>query len=156
MRELLGEAPLLYRGPVIARTAVPDDRIHLYLDVSGSMNWALPLLYGALRPLEQLLYEKVHLFSTEVHDISLPALRRGTVRSTGGTSIASVTAHMVAKRVRRALVLTDGRVGRVPEAHRDALRRRRVGVVLTAGGLSHFAREMGWRVARLPRLEETG
>jgi len=152
VHELLGETPLLYRAPGIAPTFAPGAKVHLYLDVSGSMTAVLPLLYGALLGLESFLHEKLHLFSTKVRDIPLSALRYGVVRSTGETSIACVTDHMVTNRVRRALVLTDGWVGGIPDAHRDALRRCRVGIVLTANGRPYFAYGTGWQVERLPPL----
>jgi hypothetical protein len=54
----------------------------------------------------------VHLFSTQVADISLGELRAGVCKSTGGTNIACVAAHMEANRVRRTLIVTDGWVGK--------------------------------------------
>ena len=42
-------------------------------------------------------------------------------RSTGGTSIECVAAHMAAKRVRRALLITDGYVGKAYGQHKRTL-----------------------------------
>jgi len=151
--EQSGEAPLLWRGRLLAPAVTPAERVHVYLDTSGSMDAVLPLLYGAMVRLLPWLHPRLHLFSTTVADIDFQALRHGRVITTCGTDIACVTTHMLAHRVRRALLVTDGWVGRVPDSHRRPLRRCRVGVVLTAHGDGEFARALGWRTHTLPVLE---
>ena len=59
------------------------EQVHLYLDVSGSMDGCLPLLYATLRPLAGLIYPQVHLFSTRIHDLDLRDLVRGVRVTTG-------------------------------------------------------------------------
>jgi len=149
----LGHPPLLWSDQVVERRPTPVGRAHLYLDVSGSMNEVIGLLYGALRPLAAWIHPRVHLFSTEVHDVTLAALRRGDLISTFGTEISCVTGHMVEQGVRRAVVITDGFVGRVPREHVDRLRGLKAVVLLTAGGSRDFAPEIGARVIELPHLE---
>lgn len=69
-----------------------------------------------------------------MHEVSLPALRRGACRTTGGTDIHCVAAHMREHRVRRAVILTDGYVGRPAGLDRNTIRAARLGVALTPGG----------------------
>ncbi|MEY3161655.1 MAG: hypothetical protein RIT25_1646 [Planctomycetota bacterium] len=118
----LGAEPLLHEGPVAVRQSLRSgERVHVYLDVSGSMRDVVPALYGAVLDCADSVHPTVHLFSTLVADISLRELRSGTHSSTGGTDIGCVAAHMAKHRVRRALIVTDGFVGKPMGAHRDTL-----------------------------------
>lgn len=152
VRQALGVPTLLHPAEVIADRPVRRERVHLYLDVSGSMDGCLPLLYAALRPLAGLVHPAVHLFSTRVHDVELRELARGVRVTTGGTDVAPVTAHLLGQRIRRAVLLTDGWVGAVPAERARALARRgaRCAVVLTANGDARFADALAARVWRLP------
>jgi hypothetical protein len=69
-------------------------------------------LYGAVLDCASFVHPSVHLFSTKVADISLAELRKGVCKSTGGTDIDCVAAHMKVNRVQRALLITDGWVGK--------------------------------------------
>lgn len=130
-------------------------RTHVYLDVSGSMERYLPLVYAALRPLTAHVHPEVHLFSTCIADVDLPGLRRGVRVGTGGTDVAPVTRHMLDKRVKRALFITDGWVGTVPDEHARRLAGlgTRVAVAVTHGGQTDFARRLKSRIWHLPSLE---
>jgi len=152
VRQALGSPVLLHPAAVVADRLVTRERVHLYLDVSGSMDACLPVLYAALRPLEGLLHPQAHLFSTLIHDVDVHRLRRGVRVTTGGTDVTPVTEHLIARGVRRAVLLTDGWVGAVPQEHARALGRRgaRVAVVLTANGDARFADALAARVWRLP------
>jgi hypothetical protein len=129
----LGVPQLLYRreAEMIRRAAC--ERVHVYLDVSGSIGELKGALYGAVLDCRELVHQTVHLFSTVVHDLSLRDLRRGKCRTTGGTSIECVAAHMRLHRVRRAVLLTDGFVGRPGLTAGQTLSRAVLGVALTPG-----------------------
>jgi hypothetical protein len=108
----LGNEPLLHPGRVSWRRSVrAGQRVHVYLDVSGSMEQVKSALYGAVLDCHAFVHPTVHLFSTEVADVSFAEFRSGVCKSTGGTSIACVAEHMAENRVRRALLITDGWVG---------------------------------------------
>jgi hypothetical protein len=130
----LGLRPLLYTAGLTTRRRRPTgQRVHVYLDVSGSIGALVGPLYGAVLACGDLVHPVVHLFSTAVSDASLPELTRGVCRSTGGTDIACVAAHIKAQGVRRAVLVTDGFVGRPGLAHARVLRATRLGVALTPG-----------------------
>jgi uncharacterized protein with von Willebrand factor type A (vWA) domain len=152
VRRALGQASLLLQADVELCRPAQFDRTRVYLDVSGSMDGHLPAIYAALAPLSGLLHPHLHLFSTEVVDIGLARLRRGVRTTTGGTDIAPVTRHMIEHKVRRALIVTDGWVGDVPEEHALKLRksRARVSVAVPEGGDPDFTRSLNSRVWRLP------
>ena len=118
----LGVEPLLHANQVPWRHSVRSgERVHVYLDVSGSMDSVKGPLYGAVLDCQSLVHPAVHLFSTKVADVSLAEMRRGVCKSDGGTDIDCVATHMAANRVRRALLVTDGWVG-IPEgAHQRTL-----------------------------------
>jgi hypothetical protein len=97
------------------------DRVHIYLDVSGSMDSVLGALYGAVLDCEALLWPRIHLFSTKVVDVTVAQLRSGQCRTTGGTDIDVVAAHMADHGIGRALIVTDGWVGKPAGRHRQVL-----------------------------------
>ena len=128
----LGATPLLYRSSLPVQQSAPaQERVHVYVDVSGSMEGIKGALYGAVLDCHTQVHPTVHLFSTEVVDATLTQLRAGHCRSTGGTDISCVTRHMARRGVRRAVLLTDGYVGEPDAAGRKALSRIRLGVAYT-------------------------
>ena len=154
VRALLGQESLFFSAGTRVAGYDRKQQVHVYVDVSGSMGEELPLLYGALVPLIEYLHPKVHLFSTEISDVTPAALRKGEVSTGWGTNIACVTDHLVEHKVHRALLVTDGWVGEVPSAHATTLRRRgaRINTVLTLQGAGDFAAALAGRVHRLPKL----
>jgi hypothetical protein len=125
----LGVEPLLHVNQVPWRHSVRSgERVHVYLDVSGSMDCVKGPLYGAVLDCESLVHPAVHLFSTKVADVSLAEMRSGVCKSDGGTDIDCVAAHMATNRVRRALLITDGWVGIPKGAHERTLISARLAV----------------------------
>ena len=109
------------------------------MDVSGSVEGIKGPLFGAILECQELVYPAVHLFSTEVADLTLTQLRAGLCRSTGGTDIACVSHHMARNKVRRAVVLTDGNVGRPNAQEARVLQSVRLGVAYVGDGISEQA-----------------
>ncbi len=157
VRHALHVPSLLHAQRVVVPGTVRHEAVHVYFDVSGSMEAALPALYATLASLSSLLHARVHLFSTRIDDVDLTQLRLGVRKSTGGTDIGPVTRHVLDHGVRRALFVTDGWVGEVPDEHARALeeRRARFAVVVTHDGTTDFAAALRARTWRLPRLETT-
>jgi hypothetical protein len=110
VQRLIGATPLLYQSESVARRKRPSERVHVYLDVSGSMNHVIKALYGAMIDCADWVAPQVHLFSTRVDDISLQELRSGKVATNAGTCIECVAKHIQTNQVARALILTDGLV----------------------------------------------
>lgn len=131
-----------------------SDTVHLYLDVSGSVESLLEPLSAAVRGVAQLIWRYVHLFSTDVVDVPVRDLAKGTCQTTGGTSIVAVARHIRRNGVRRAVIVTDGEVGCLGAGDEETLRETILGVALTSerqkdGDLAGLAR----RVVVLPGLE---
>lgn len=131
---LIGAQPLLHQASIPVRRRLPaGERVHVYLDVSGSIGSLKGALYGAVLDCQHFVHPKVHLFSTIIADVSLEGLRRGECNTTGGTDIACVAAHMAANGVKRAVLITDGFVGPPRGRHSVTLGDAVVGVALTPG-----------------------
>jgi hypothetical protein len=129
----LGTPQLLYRAESKGRVRERRDRVHVYVDVSGSIADLKGALYGAVLDCRDVVHPAVHLFSTRVHDVSFGGLRHGECHTTGGTSIECVASHMKDHGVRRAVLLTDGWVGRPGAGAAQTLTGVHLGVALTPG-----------------------
>ena len=148
----LGLPDILHPQPFehSARSPETPSSAHVYLDVSGSMFALLPHLAGLLAPYVTAGRVRVFQFSTEVYPLSLPDLKKGLLTTSVGTDIGCVLDHALAEpRLRRALVLTDGYVGRPPAglARSVADRSLRIHVVLPdesayPGDLAELARSL--------------
>lgn len=117
---------------------------HLYFDVSASMNEVLPIVANAILSCRRELRPRIHQFSTVVESLAMTDLAAGRLRTTGGTDIGCVAAHMHRHQVERAVIVTDGFVGRPHDRDQaNALRAARLGVVVSPGGtqdqLRYFA-----------------
>ncbi len=131
----LGVEPLLHRDTVSVRRRTPvGERVHVYLDVSGSMGGMKGALYGAILDCKEFVDPTVHLFSTKISDVSLEEMRQGIVRSTGGTDIACVADHLPRNKIRRACVITDGWVGSPTGYHLETLAKTKLAVAYTGDG----------------------
>jgi len=127
--QAMGLSPLLHPAAIPWKARRESGAlVHIYLDVSGSMSGIVDALYGAALDCKALLHPKIHLFSTIVVDITPAELRAGRCDTTGGTCIGAVAEHMATHRIRRAVMVTDGWVGRPHAQHRKTLQDARLAV----------------------------
>src|SRR5436190_2911334 len=152
----VGFDPLLNERSSIAPRRGRAGCAQVYLDVSGSMDQYVPLLYGALIALRNHVHADVVLFSTTVASVRISDLRKGSVSTTGGTDITCVLDHVLRTHVRKALVITDGYVGPPARQQSDALQRARadIRVVLTPGGWREDLKAVACRMDELPSLRK--
>ncbi len=129
------------------------EKVHLYLDVSGSVESLLGKLHATVRGVADLVWREVHLFSTDLVDVPIKDLARGGCQTTGGTSLLPVVRHIRENGVRRAVIVTDGEVGSLGARDEEVLRGTILGVALTNGRLKdgELAR-LARRVVVLPGL----
>ena len=131
----LGTTPMLHPATLeVSRRRPQGARVHVYVDVSGSVAPLIGALYSAVLRAQRWVHPVVHLFSTRVENVTLAQLRRGACRTTNGTSIECVAEHIRANGVQRAAIITDGWVGRPRGRDRDTLRAVRLGIALTPDG----------------------
>lgn len=122
--------PLLFNNIAYRRVPV-GQRLHVYLDVSGSVDAIRGALYGAVLDCAAFVHPTVHLFSTDVVDVSLAELRGGECSTTYGTYIGCVVDHIKQHDIRRAVLVTDGYVGAPTRAMLRDLSQVVLGVALT-------------------------
>jgi hypothetical protein len=129
----IGAPNVLHASEIAHRSRTECGQVHVYVDVSGSMNELKAMLYGTILGCREFVHPRIHLFSTEVVDVTMDQLRKGECRSTGGTEIACVADHMRRNKVRRAAILTDGFVGTPTGVDKTTLSQALLGVALTSG-----------------------
>lgn len=149
-----GQDVFFFRANTRLAGLARSELVHVYLDVSGSMDEVVRALYEALVPLLDKVAPKIHLFSTAVSDIDHKQLRRGVLNTTGGTSIDVVTAHIIKSKVKKALIVTDGWVGDIPSSHIEQLMKTKVKLhgVITSEGESAFLIPVNGKATKLPAL----
>jgi hypothetical protein len=137
----LGCPSLLHRTSVSSsRVRSRSELVHVYVDVSGSVWQWRSALFDAVVACRSLVFPEIHEFSTEVVDVPLTRFRDGECQTTNGTDIHCVAAHMRKHRIRRAVVLTDGAVGKATGDDASTLRACVLGVALTRFG--HIRRDL--------------
>ena len=125
----LGSKPLFYNGSTEVRRRTPSgDSVHVYVDVSGSMDGIKDAIYGAVNDCREWVHPSVHLFSNSISEVTLEQIRRGIVKTTGGTDVCCIAEHMKSNKVRRACIITDGWVGEPRGGHFTTLAKSRLGV----------------------------
>lgn len=118
----LGQNPLLYVQSLDIRRRVPSgDKVHVYVDVSGSMDSVMDAVYGAVRDCGEWVHRQVHLFSNQVNDVKYEEFIEGKRKTTYGTDIGCVAKHIAENGVKRACIVTDGWVGEPQGRDRETL-----------------------------------
>jgi len=80
----LGFTPLLYPQTLEASKRIPvGERVHIYVDVSGSVDNIKGAIYGAVLDCERWVFPEIHLFSTEIHDVTPTQLRQASAKALG-------------------------------------------------------------------------
>ncbi len=159
-RKQLGAPQTLWAQPTEIKARIPEkpNRAHLYLDVSGSMNFIIRNMLGLLLPYVAERKVEVYQFSTEVDALSLQDLRAARLKTTGGTDINCVLAHALEQQppVEKVLVLTDGAVGDPLPEHARGVEEQgmKLYIVMPDGCmLSHGVERISKAVVKLPQPE---
>ncbi|MCC6624952.1 MAG: hypothetical protein IT385_27140 [Deltaproteobacteria bacterium] len=109
--------------------------VELYLDASASMWSELPPIVATIvRRCADVLALPPRLFSIGVHPIGLAALGSGRLPSDVGTDMRALAEDLLARGVRRAVVVSDGAAPPLPARTLEALRLRGVVTALVFPG----------------------
>ena len=147
----LGQCPVFFRGEVQGLRRETAGQVHIYLDVSGSMDDCLGTIFGCLRPVQTWLHPMVHIFSTEVMDHPLKRILKGRYESTSGTDINCVLEHIIGNKIKKAAIITDGYVGPPSEMLvRDLPKRFELVKLLTPDYYADDINHLPGAVHRLP------
>ena len=115
-------------------THIDTERLGLavYLDVSGSVNEHLPQIIALLRTLRTEL-NTIYLFSNKVVEAPFKTLLAGHIQTTFGTDFDCIAEHVLANRLDKAVILTDGYAS-MTEENREALRKAGVRLLVVLFG----------------------
>ncbi|MGQ9910605.1 MAG: hypothetical protein ACUVS2_17395 [Candidatus Flexifilum sp.] len=144
-RERLGVKGLLWNspGPVRMRAYENPSQAYVYLDVSGSMTQILPEFLDLLLPYVRTHQIQVFQFSNQVEPLTFEQIKTGRLRSTQGTDINCLLRHLAGQRLaRRALILTDGHVGRPQEDTRRLFLERPLILYAAVTGETGYIRDL--------------
>ena len=102
-----GYLPMFYPNPVTKKD-MSEWRPIIYIDVSGSTSEYWPLIYGLLLNIKEYIGSPVYIFSERVEEISFEELANGLVFTQYGTNFDPVIEHILKKKYKRALIISDG------------------------------------------------
>lgn len=135
-----------------AANPVLNDRIHVFLDVSGSMSRELSYMARMLAENRDSIHTPVWGFSTFVTEIEIGPGETLKYKSSGGTSIKPVFDWIRKNRISNAVILTDGYFEKITPEITEGIRTERVQFVITPGGRHQHLKPMRWfRLAPIPR-----
>lgn len=86
----------------------PEELAHVYVDVSGSMEDDMPVMFGILAASRGMIADPIHEFSNVIQDVTLAEFHQGICRTTGGTDFTVILKHALGKDYRQIVVFTDG------------------------------------------------
>ena len=127
-----GVPPFHYHN-LAYRQATQERGLAVYLDVSGSVNQHLPEIIGVLRSLKQDL-KTIFLFSIKVVEVPFRTLLAGQVQTTYGTDFDCIAEHVLANRLDRAVILTDGYASMTEENQEQLKQRAFTALTVLFGG----------------------
>ena len=151
----LGQTPVFFRGSALNLCRETVGNVHIYLDVSGSMNLYLDTIFSCLKPIQNWVHPKVHIFSTEVIDYPIQNILQGRYKSTYGTDINCVLEHIIENKINKAAIITDGYVGKPSEMLIDNLPQQfNLVKLLTPNFYTNDIRLLPGAIHQLPIKEE--
>ena len=123
----------IYQSELVERIH-SRQKVHLYIDVSGSMNLYRQDIVRGVLSCQKEIDAEVYLFSTKVVPITLEELKKGRLRSTNGTDCECVLQHIEEEKAEAIVVLTDGYVGKPSQRYQKKMQHDNIQVVLTPNG----------------------
>lgn len=130
----------------------PDERAHIYLDVSGSMKEEIDRLVNLLYHFKRFIKRPLWVFSNDVKE-ALFIRSKLEYDTSFGTEIGPVFDHMRANKIRKAVIVTDGYVGTITEEMLEGIDRKKIQVLLSADGSASKLEEALIRYTRLEKLK---
>jgi len=123
------------------------------MDVSGSMSEAIGYIATALKERHKDGDVKLYAFSTVVDEVTPQKIKQG-IKNTFGTDINCILNHLTSmdkkKRPKKALIVTDGFVGKANPLSLNNLKGLKFIVGLTTNGIDGELKSLGADIYRLP------
>ena len=127
-----GFFPTFYEQPY---SKTSEKRATLYLDVSGSIKYKIPVLYGIVKNLSLYATLKIFLFSNKVVPITIKEIKEGRIRTTWGTDFDCIAENIFKDRSKLNFIVTDGHATMEKE-NMDRLKKldvKTLGILVTRG-----------------------
>ena len=128
------------------------ETVNVYLDVSGSMEQELNPLVALLYNFRDTINWPLMGFSDELWPAEF---RNGKIKikTTSGTDIQTVFNHIREKKIPRALVITDGYVGKIPPASVMDINKKNVWFLISQDGSPSDIDAAGFPYRMLPKSD---
>lgn len=126
----------------------PDEKVSVYLDVSGSMKEELNRLVELLFHFKKYLKMPLWVFSDTIKEAFFVG-NKLVFDTSYGTRIAPVFNHMRENNISTALIITDGYVDEINETMLDDLHRKKIQVIINAEGNPNQFEKVGIQYTRL-------
>lgn len=104
-----GNWPTMWAAPKRKQTH-SEFGVAIYLDVSGSVYEYLPKICRLIVSMKKEI-TCIYGFSNEVHEHGLNMLRKGELKTTGGTDFDCVAEHIEEAGFKKCVIITDGYAG---------------------------------------------
>jgi hypothetical protein len=150
----MGTPTLFYRARLKRVQTSTTGQVHIYLDVSGSMENYIEIIMGSLKPVRQFLHPIIQVFSTEISEHSPEEILNGFYKTTGGTDINCVIEHIIEHSIKRAVIITDGYVGGILDHLSSKLPDNlRIAKIITSDGCKKDLDQLKGIFFKLPEME---
>ena len=127
-----GFFPIFYEQPY---SKTSEKRATIYLDVSGSIKYKIPVLYGIVKNLSLYATLKIFLFSNKVVSITIKEIKEGRIRTTWGTDFDCIAENIFKDKSKLNFIVTDG-YATMEKENMDRLKKldvKTLGILVTRG-----------------------
>jgi predicted metal-dependent peptidase len=101
-----GIPPTMWTAPKVGRKR-GEVSVAIYLDLSGSVTEYLPRICRIISSMKKEI-QLIFGFSNIVEDHTLNQLRRGEIKTTGGTDFNCIARHLLENKYKKCVIITDG------------------------------------------------
>jgi len=126
----------------------PEEKVSVYLDVSGSMRTELNRLVDLLFHFKKYVNQPLWVFSDKIEKAFFRD-NKLVFDTSFGTKIYPVFDHMRENNISTALIITDGYVDEISETMLNGLDRKKIQVIINADGLPNEFEKVGIQYTRL-------
>ena len=127
-----GFFPIFYEQPY---SKTFERKATIYLDVSGSITYKVPVLYGIVKNLALYATLKIFLFSNKVVPITIKEIKEGRIRTTYGTDFDCIAESIFQDGSKLNFIITDG-YATMEKENMDRLKKlgvKTLGILVTRG-----------------------
>jgi hypothetical protein len=122
-----------------------EEGVHLYLDVSGSMDELVPFWLSLIHQLKDQIGPQIWGFSNKVFKTTMKEVAAGQFQTTYGTDLDCVARHALEKRFKKILVVTDGQLG-IKETNMTRLSKEaELNMIITHNGHNVYTEMLEWK-----------